>query len=57
VDTRLRPTHASFELQRTQIPEALMPPLPIVEPFDKPKDLPTGFLPRVIPLVVNEFIL
>ena len=34
-----------------------MEPLAIIEPFDKRKDLPTGFLPRVIPLVVNEFIL
>lgn len=34
-----------------------MEPLAIVEPFDERKDLPTRFLPGVIRLVMDEFIL
>lgn len=57
VDTRLRPTDPLFKLQRTQIAKALMQPLATREALDKCKDLPAGFVPRVIPLVMDEFIL
>jgi len=34
-----------------------MEPLAIIEPFDKPKDLSTGLVPRLIRLVMDQFIL
>ena len=57
MDTKLRVTDPSFELQRTEISQALMQPLAIVEAFDERKDLPARLVPRVIRLVMNEFIL
>jgi hypothetical protein len=34
-----------------------MQPLAIIEPFNKRKDLPTGFVPSVIRLMMNKFML
>lgn len=34
-----------------------MQPLAVVEPFDKRKNLPARVIPRVIDLVVDEFVL
>jgi hypothetical protein len=34
-----------------------MEPLAIIEPFNKRKDVPTRFIPRVIHLVMDEFVL
>lgn len=39
MDTGLRLTEPTFELQRAQIAEALMELLAIIESFDKRKDL------------------
>jgi hypothetical protein len=57
VDTQLRPTDPPFELQRTEIPQVLIKPLAIVESFHERKDLPTRLLPRVIRLMMHQFIL
>ena len=34
-----------------------MPPLPIVEPFDKRENLPPRLVPTMIRLMMDEFIL
>lgn len=44
MDTKLRLTDPTFELERTYIAEALMKPLVIIDSCDKRKDLPTGFV-------------
>jgi hypothetical protein len=56
VDTRLRITDPSFELQRTAVPQILMEALAIIEAFDERKDLPACLVPRVIRLVMGQFI-
>ena len=38
MDTELRVTHPSLELQRTEIPQTLMQPLAIIEPFEERKE-------------------
>ena len=38
MDTKLRWTHPSFECQQTEITQALMEPLAVVEAFNKRKD-------------------
>ncbi len=57
MDTKLRVTDPSLECQRTEIPEALVQPLAIVEPFDERKDIAACLLSRVIRLMMDEFIL
>ena len=57
MDTELRVTDLSLELLRTQVPQTLMEPLAIIEPFDERKDLPAGVVPGVIRLVMDQFIL
>jgi hypothetical protein len=51
MDTELRVTNQSLELQQAEIPQSLMQPVAIIEPFDERKDLPA-----LIPLVVDQFI-
>lgn len=57
MDTKLRVTDPSLERQRTEIAQALMESLAIVEPFDERKDFPARLVPRVIRLVMDQFIL
>lgn len=56
MDTRLRVTDPSLELQRREIPQTLMHPLTIIESFDERKDLPARVVPGSIPLVMDQFI-
>ena len=56
MDTRLRVTDPSFELQRTEIPQTLMQPLAIIEPFNKRKDVSARLIPGVTGLMMHEFI-
>lgn len=57
MDTRLRVTVLSLELQRRQIAQALMQPLTIIEPFNERKDLPARVVSGAIPLVMDQLIL
>ena len=45
MDTRLRGTAPSLELQRTAIRQTLVQALAIIKPFDEPKDFPAGLVP------------
>ena len=56
MDTRLRVTDPSFELQRREIAQALMQPLAVVEPFNERKDLPARVVPGAIPLMMHQLI-
>ena len=57
MDTRLRLTDPSLERQRTDVPQALMEPLAVIVFLNERKDLPARLVPRVIGLVMDEFIL
>ena len=57
MDTRLRVTDPSLELQRRQIAKTQMQPLAIVEPFNERKDLPARVVSGAIPLVMHQLIL
>ena len=54
MDTKLRVTDPLFELQRAEIPQTLMQPLAIIEPFDERKDVSAGLVPRVILVVMDQ---
>jgi hypothetical protein len=57
VDTGLRVTDPSLERQRTEIAEALVQPLAIIEHFDEFEHLRPGLLTRVVIPVMNQLIL
>lgn len=52
----LRLTDPLFELHRTQIAQTLMELAAIAEPFNQRKDFPARFLPRVVRLMMDQFI-
>ena len=56
MDTRLRVTDPLLERQRHEMAQTLMQPLAILEPLDKRKDLQARLVPRVIRLMMHEFI-
>ena len=53
MDTVLRVTDLALELQRTEVVETLMPPLAIIEPFNKCKDLTARVVAGLIRLVMH----
>lgn len=57
MDTDLRATYPSLELQRAGISQALMQPLAIIESVDEHKDLLARLVPHVIRVVMDQFIL